>query len=412
VRSVAEQLAAVLAAAVPMPPLDVVLADADGCVLARDVVVDADVPPWPVVDRDGYAVRAADVHPGPDGDGVRLPVVDDAPPSAGRLPHVPGTAVLAASGAPLPVGADAVVPLEGTDRGRAQVHVRAAVAPGEGVRPAGHDAHAGTTVLRAGTRIGPRHLALAAAVGRSRLWVHPTPRVVVATVGDELVEPGRRLRDGAVHDAVAHALVAAAHEAGAGAVRVGPLPDDRATLREAVDDQLVRADLLVLVGGLSGGPWDTVGDVLAGLDGVRLDQLALTPGGRMAFGVVPSSALAHDEGAPGVVVAALPGDPLAALVAFELFLRPALRAMSGRPSLHRPTVRAAATEAWASPAGRTQAVPATVVGSPGEGYRVTPIGPDVPSLAGFARANALAVVPEETTHVRAGDVVPCLVLES
>jgi len=407
-RSVADQLAAVLAAATPMPALDVVLADADGCIVARDVVADVDVPALPVADRDGYAVRASDA---PAWSQSELPVVDDAAVTASRLRHVPGTAVLVAAGAPLPLGADAVVPLEATDRGRAHVVVRVGVAPGEGVRETGQDARAGSTVLAAGTRVGPRHLALAAAVGCSRLWVRPTPRVVVVTVGDELVEVGRRLRDGTVHDADAHALVAAAREAGAAAVRVGPVSDDRAVLREVVADQLVRADLLVLVGGLSSGPWDTVGDVLAGLPDVRVDQLAMAPGGRMGFGVVPGAALPRDDGAPGVIVAALPGHPVPALLTFEMFLRPALRAMAGQVTLYRPTVHAAATRAWASPAGLTQVVPAMAVGSPGAGYTATPLDPGAPSLAALAGANALVVVPEDTTTVVAGDLVSCLVLE-
>lgn len=406
-RSVADQLAAVLAAAAPMPPLDVVLQDAEGCIVARDVLADVDVPPVAVADHDGYAVLAADAT----GTNVELPVVDEVQVTGSRLRHVPGTAVLVAAGAPIPMGADAVAPLEATDRGRAHVVLRAAVEPGRGVRRAGQDARAGSTVLAAGTRVGPRHLALAAAVGRSRLWVRPNPRVVVVTVGDELVEAGRRLRDGTVHDADAHALVAAAREAGATAVRVGPVADDRAALREVLADQMVRADLLVVLGGLAAGPGDTVGDVLAELPDVRVDQVAMTPGGRMGFGVVPGSVLPMDDGAPGVIVAALPGHPVSALLGFEMFLRPALRAMAGQVTLYRPTVHAAATRPWASPAGLTQVVPATVVGSPGDGYAATPLEPETPSLAALARANALVVVPEEVTAVAAGDLVTCLVLE-
>src|SRR5690606_33372852 len=140
---------------------------------------EADVPALSLADRDGYAVLAADA---PAWAPAELPVVDDVTVDGSRLRHVPGTAVLVAAGAPLPLGADAVVPLEATDRGRARVALRTGVAPGEGVRQTGQDARAGSTVLTAGTRIGPRHLALAAAVGRSRLWVRPTPRVVVVTI--------------------------------------------------------------------------------------------------------------------------------------------------------------------------------------------------------------------------------------
>ncbi|EYR61884.1 molybdenum cofactor biosynthesis protein MoaA, partial [Actinotalea ferrariae CF5-4] len=245
------------------------------------------------------------------------------------------------------------------------------------------------------------HLAVAAAAGRGRVRVHPRPRVVVVTVGEELVEPGRSRPPGTVHDANAHALAAAVQDAGASAVRVGPVPDDRARLREVIEDQLVRADLLVLTGGLSAGPWDTVADVLAPLGTVRLDQVAMTPGGRLGFGTVDD-----------VPVVALPGRPVAALVAHEVFLRPALRAMAGHADLFRPSVRAAVTHPWASPAGRRQFVPAALSGGPLDGYTVTPVGdPSAVGLADLARANALAVVGEDTTAVRAGDTLACLVLD-
>lgn len=403
-RPVHDHLAAVLAAASPVQPLDVVLADAQGCILAEEVVAPRDLPPWPVAACDGYAVRSADVGvPGlgavPD---ATLPVVHDAPAGAGeRLHLVGGTAILVASGAPLPVEADAVVPFDRTDRGRATVTVRGGVRPGANVRAAGQDAPVGQVVLAQGTRLEARHLAVAAAVGRARLRVHPTPRVVVLTVGDELREPGRPLPAGAVHDADAHSLAAAVQDAGASAVRVGPVADDRAALREVIADQLVRADLLVITGGLSEGPWDTVADVLAPLGTVRFDQVAMTPGHRQGFGTVDD-----------VPVIALPGRPISALVSFEVFVRPALRTMAGHRDVFRPSVRAAVTRPWSSPAGVRQFVPAVVAGSPTDGYLVTPVGdPSDGSLGDLARANVLAVVGEDVTHVRAGDTLACLLLE-
>lgn len=423
-----------LAAARPVAPLDVVLADADGTILAEDVTAPQDVPPRTVAACDGYAVRAADVGlpgPGPTAD-VLLPVVHDAVvTSTAPLRLVAGAAVLIASGAPVPIGADAVVPVERTDRGRAKVLVRGGAEPGENLRPAGRDAAAGEVVLRRGVRLGARHLALAGAMGRGRLRVHPAPRVVIITIGDELVEPGRSRREGAVFDADGHALAAAVKEAGATAVRVGPVGDDRGALREIIADQLVRADLLILTGGLSAGPWDTVTDVLAPLGTVRFDQVAMTPGRRQGFGTVAPHEVdaeddrtrgsldtggdlaTRDEGAvDGVPVVTLPGHPVAAIVSYEVFVRPALRAMAGHADLFRPSVRAAATRPWASPPGRRQFVPATVTGSPTEGYLVTPVGdPDTISLAALAGSNALAVVGEDTTLVRAGDTLACLVLE-
>ncbi|HQY33235.1 gephyrin-like molybdotransferase Glp [Actinotalea sp.] len=417
-RTVAEHLAAILAAARPVAPLDVVLADADGCILAEDVTAPRDVPMWTVAGCDGYAVRSVDVGapgPGPAPE-VTLPVAADAPVTAAApLRLVPGTAVLIAAGGPLPVGADAVVPMERTDRGRARVVVRGGAEAGEHLRPAGADLGAGDAVLTTGTRLAARHLAVAAALGRGRLRVHPAPRVIVVSVGDELVEPGRARPDGRVHDVDGPALAAAVKEAGASAVRVGPVGDDRAALREILADQLVRADLIILTGGLSHGPWDTVTDVLAPLGTVRFDQIAMTPGHRQGFGTVRAEGDdAHDaDGRPGgVPVFALPGHPVAAQVSYEVFVRPALRAMAGYVDLYRPTVRAASARPWASPAGRRQFVPATVTGSPTDGYVVTPVGdPSRVSLGALGLANALVVVGEDTTRVRAGDTLACLVLD-
>lgn len=432
-RSVADHLAAVLDAARPVSPLDVVLADAEGCVLAEDVTVARDVPAWTVAGCDGYAVRSADVGPpgpGPAPD-VTLPVVADIRVDAPEpLRLVPGTAALVAAGAPVPAGADAVVPLERTDRGRAAVLVRGGVDAGEHLRPAGRDLAAGAVVLGRGTRLAPRHLAVAAAVGRGRVRVHPAPRVVVLTVGDELVEPGRPRRPGQVPDVDGHALMAAARDAGATAIRVGPVPDDRGGLREAIADQLVRADLLVLTGGLSEGPWDTVSDVLAPLGTVRLDRVAMTPGRRQGFGTVRLGTDLDDlRGSGGlaavgagertvaapdvdVPVFALPGHPVAALVSFEVFVRPALRAMAGQPEVYRASVRAAAARPWHSPAGMREFVPVVVTGSPTDGYVADPVGdPSQVSLVSYATANALMVVGEDTTRVRAGDSLACLVLD-
>ncbi|ADG73747.1 molybdenum cofactor synthesis domain protein [Cellulomonas flavigena DSM 20109] len=412
-RSVQEHLAAVLGAAGPVPPLDVVLHDASGCILAADVVSPVDVPAVPVAARDGYAVVAQDtVTTG--GAGPGLPVAHDLHAgSPAGLRHVRGTAVRVASGAPLPLGADAVVPVEETDRGQARVAFQRAVGVGQHVRGAGADVRAGDVVLTAGTRLGARQIALAATMGRGRLPVHPTPRVVLMSVGDELVEPTTAARPGTVFEVDGHALEAAVRDAGATPVRVGVVPDDHAALREALEDQLVRADLLVLTGGLSELARDTVKDVLAPLGSVRLDQVAMTPGLRQGFGVVGALGLdAAGDGGRTVPLFALQGHPVAAQVSFEVFVRPALRAMAGHAELFRPSVAAVATQGWVSPPGLRQFVPATVLGSPDEGYRATPVGdPAAPSTAGLAQANALAVVGEQDRTVHPGDVVHCLVLE-
>ncbi|GAA3796506.1 molybdopterin molybdenumtransferase MoeA [Cellulomonas soli] len=405
-----DHLAAVLAAAGPVTPLDVVLADAVGCILAADVTAAADVPGVAVAARDGYAVAAHDTAATHHGQPPTLPVAHDLRPGApAGLRLVPGQAVRVASGAPLPLGADAVVPLEETDRGTARVAFQRPALAGQHVRTAGSDVRGGDVVLTVGTRLGARQLALAAAMGRGRLHVHPTPRVVLLSVGDELVEPGGAAAPpGAVFEADGHALEAAVRDAGAAPVRVGIVPDDRATLREALEDQLVRADLVVTTGGLSELAHDTVKDVLAPLGTVRLDHVAMTPGYRHGFGTV-GTAVGRERAVP---IFALQGHPVAAQVSFEVFVRPALRTMGGHADIFRPSVAAHATVGWPSPAGMRQFVPATVVGSPDDGYQVTPVGdPGSPSVQGLAQANALAVVGEQDLAVQAGQVVHCLVLE-
>ncbi len=401
-----------LDAVAQVAPLDVALHDAVGCILAADVVAGADLPLHALAARDGYAVASADTDAARSAEGdepLHLPVAHDAHAGApAPLRLVPGQAVRVASGAPLPVGADAVLPLEETDRGTVRVLVPRPVRPGEHVRRAGVDAAAGEVLIPAGTRLGARQLSMAAAVGRARVRVHPTPRVVILSVGDELVEPGSPASPGVVHDANSHALATAVRDVGASAIRVGVVGDDRAGLRETIEDQLVRADLLLTTGGLSDTDRDTVKDVLAPLGTVRFDHVAMTPGRRQGFGAV--GGLEHGSGA--VPIFALPGHPVAAHVSFEVFVRPALRAIAGRAELFRPSVPAAATHGWASPAGIRQFVPALLVGSPEAGYEVTPLGaPGEVSLSALSRANALAVVPEGVTSVRAGDHVHCLVLE-
>lgn len=401
-RSVQEHLAACLAAVGPQPPFEVSLPDAVGCVLAEDVRAPGDLPAADLAAVDGYAVRAADVAGARAEQPVPLPVLDELAAGSETLRMVPGSAVRLASGAPVPVGADAVVPVEETDHGTAQVLVRSAPAPGENVRPRAADVQAGAVVLPAGQRVGARQVALLAALGRARVTVHPRPRVVVVSVGDELVEPGRVARPGQVYDANGHALATAVQDAGATTFRVAAVPDQRGPLRETLEDQLVRADLIVTTGGLSYGANDTVKDVLAPLGTVRFDNVAMWPGRQLGVGHVGD----------GVPIFALPGDPVAAQVAFEVYVRPALRTMSGYASVHRPSVQAEVVRGWRSPAGRREFARVHLTGNPSSGYRAEPTGePAALLVSALARCNALAVVPEEVVEVRAGDRLHCLVLD-
>jgi molybdopterin molybdotransferase len=232
--------------------------------------------------------------------------------------------------------------------------------------------------------------------------------VVLIAVGDELVEPGTNAPPGFVHEADRYALEAAVHDAGGIPRRVPIVPDDRAVLREALEDQLVRADLVIIAGGLSELAGDTVKDVLAMLGDVRLDQVAMTPGRRQGFGRLGS----ETDSDRNVPVFALPGHPVATVVSFEVFVRPALRAMSGRATVFRPSVAAEVSRGWTSPAGLRQFVPATVVGDPDVGYEATVLGdPDRPALTDVAAADAFVVVSEAERTVNPGRMLQCMVLE-
>ena len=401
-RTVAEHLAACLEIARPAAPLDVVLLDAVGCVLAEDVVADIDLPSADLAGLDGYAVMSAGLAGAAEATPVALEVMDavragDVRPT--RL--VPGAAVLIDSGAPLPLGADAVVPWMLTDRGQSRVQVRAAVSAGQNVRRRAADVAAGTTVLPRGSRVSARQIALLAGIGRYRVKVMPAPRVVIVSIGDELVEPGQPRDPGDVFDANGHALASAVTDAGGRAFRVAAVPDELSALAETIEDQLVRADLVITTGGLSAGQGDTVKEVLAPLGSVRFDAVAIVPGRQLGLGTV--------EDTP---IFCLPGDPVTAQIAFETFVRPVLRQIAGRRNLHRSSLPASISTGWHSPPGKREFVPVRLTGSPSRGYAAVPASPPgAPRLLGLARANAIAVVPETTHTVVAGETLHCLLLD-
>lgn len=405
-RSVAEFYQDCLSTVGQQPPLDVQLADAVSCVLAEDVQARFDLPVADLAGCDGYAVRSSDLEGARPDSMVTLPVTEEV--KAGDVDPaalVPGTAIRIASGAPVPTGADAVIALDFTDRGIAKVTVRTQPARGENIRRRAEDVVEGDVVLRHGTRVGARQVALLAGVGRSRVTVHPRPRVVILSIGDELVEPGEQARPGTVFDANGHALSTAVADAGAQTFRVAAVPDGRQALRETIQDQLVRADLIITTGGISYGSGDTVREVLGALGTVRFDNVAAWPGHILGVGTVGD----EDDATP---IFCLPGDPVSAQVCFEVYVRPALRQMQGWTTLSRPSVQARVDRSWYSPRGRREFVRVRLTGSPRTGYQAKIMGsPAALLLSALAESNALAVVPEEVTNVRAGDALQCMVLD-
>ncbi|MGX1852913.1 molybdopterin molybdotransferase MoeA [Streptomyces sp. NBC_01456] len=430
--SVAEHLDDVLSKIAPLDPIELQLLDAQGCVLVEDITVPVALPPFDNSSMDGYAVRAADTTAADRDAPVSLTVIGDIAAGHGELPAVgPGQAARIMTGAPVPPGADAVVPVEWTDGGAGEgpaaamrahsaapedaggeVRVHRPAAAGAHIRTRGSDVTEGEQALQAGTVLGPSQIGLLAAIGRGTVRVRPRPRVVVLSTGSELVQPGEALGPGEIHDSNSFQLTAAARAAGALAYRVGAVADDADTLRSTLEDQLIRADLLVTSGGVSVGAYDVVKETLTALsatedDGsplaggtVEFRTLAMQPGKPQGFGLI---------GPDRIPLLALPGNPVSSYVSFELFVRPALRVLMGLPDVHRPTLRARITDGIASsPQGRRQFLRGLYDADAGT---VAPVGGAGSHLIkAMAHANALIVVPEESTEVAADSEVDVVLL--
>jgi molybdopterin molybdotransferase len=397
--TVDEHVERIVESLVPLHPYDQPLLEALGLPVCEEISAPMDLPSFDNSAMDGYAVRWAEVAQVP----VRLPVADDIP--AGRTdvrPLEPGTAQRIMTGAPLPAGADAVVPVEWTDGGIAQVAIRRPAPAGAHIRRAGEDAPVGTTVLTAGTHLGATQIGLIAAVGRDRVQARPRPRVVVLSTGSELVDPGEPLSPGKIPDSNSSLLTAAAQEAGGIAFRVGIVPDDPRVLLDTLEDQLIRADAVVTSGGVSVGAYDVVKEAIGRLGPVTFARVAMQPGMPQSFGLI---------GPDKTPFFGLPGNPVSAYVSFEVFVRPALRRMLGVDAINRPTIRAKLGARVTSPPGKRTFARAQLSVDRGA-YSVTPVGGGGSHLiASLAQANSLIVVPEKVTELEPGATVTVMLLE-
>jgi molybdopterin molybdotransferase len=404
VKSVDQHIAEVLAAIQPLPALPLPLVDAHGCTLAEDVRAKAPIPGFDNSAMDGYAVRLADVASAAEHSPVTLPVVGDiAAGSNTGISIQPGFCARIMTGAPLPPGADAIVQLEWTDGGVRQVVIHRAPFLHQHIRRMGEDLAAGDLVLPAGTFLGAAQIGLLAATGRASAMCRPRPRVVVVSTGSELVDAGEPLGPGQLPDSNSHMLTAACREAGAIAYRVGLVPDDPTLLLETLEDHLIRADLLLTTGGVSVGAYDVVKEVLSRLGTVAFDKVAMQPGMPQGFGSL---------GAERIPIFTLPGNPVSAMVSFEVFVRPALRRMVGSDVVLRPQVTAEAIEPFRSPEGRRSFLRGIVERTP-EGRLVARLAGEQGShqMVALAACNALLVVPENQTRVEVGERVLALLLE-
>lgn len=385
-------LLAPLAARIDTVPLH----EALGRGLAADVAAPLDLPPFANSQMDGFAVRSADI---PDS-GADLRVVAPVPAGAQPAELAPGTAAPIMTGAMIPPGADAVVPIEHAvpdafPEPGAAATVRLPAAPaGAFVREAGSDISAGAAALAAGTFLGPGQLGLLAALGLTEVPVHAVPRVLLVTTGDEVVEPGSPLAPGKIYDANGTLLESALRQAGLRVLRTGISADNPGELARLLGRHAPNVDLIVTTGGVSKGAYEVVRQALAGHD-VEFGSVAMQPGGPQGLGTFD-----------GVPVLGFPGNPVSCLVSFEMFLRPVLGELLGSPA-PRPAVRARLAEALSSPEAKHQVRRGTL--TPDGAVRLEG-GPGSHLVHALAQSNALVQVPVGTAALAAGDEVEVWVL--
>ncbi|MBA2254143.1 MAG: molybdopterin molybdotransferase MoeA, partial [Chloroflexi bacterium] len=327
--SLEEALKRMLARVEPLSAEDVALtapAELLGRVASGDVTARLSMPPWDDSAMDGFAVRAADVDGASAGAAIQLRVIGEAAagkPSSAELQ--PGTAIRILTGAPVPAGADAVVPVELTDAPRgmadlpAEVSVHATVALGAHIRPSGSDLVAGRVVILRGTPISPHHVAGLVAAGHATVAVHARPRVAVLSTGDELTDPGAFLGPGRIHDSSGPGIAAQVVAAGGRLVSVARARDHLNEVERALRAAVAAADVVLVTGGVSVGAHDVVKDAFERIGEIDLWRVAIQPGKPLAFG----RALRADGGT--TLLFGLPGNPVSSFVTFELFVRPVLK---------------------------------------------------------------------------------------
>lgn len=390
-----EALAIIQRQARLLPTVSLPFQEAQGLVLAEDVIAAEPMPPFAAASVDGYAVVAAD------GAGTRRLVGDQA---AGYLAGVSveaGTAARVTTGAPVPAGADAVVMVEQTETRTGQVDILTdATRPGDNIRPIGQDIEQGQLVLPKGTVLGPPELGLLGTVGKARVTVYRRPKVAVMSTGDEIVEPREALQPGQIRDANRFTLMGVVREAGAEPIDLGIVRDKAGSLEETIERGLAQADALLTSGGVSMGQLDLVKPYLARRGTVHFGRVNTKPGKPVTFATV--------DGKPCF---AMPGFPVSALVSFEVFVRPALLKMAGHTQIYRPTEKAALAHNFGHAAARTEfqrvvltrradgSLLASSTGFQGSGRLLSMVG-----------ANGLVVLPRGQDDYPQGAVVDALII--
>jgi len=371
------------------------LRDAEGLVLADDVTAALSLPVFDNSAMDGYAVRADEVAGATAAHPVRLPVAEDIPAGRTDVPTLAvGTVHRIMTGAPVPAGATAIVPVELTDGRTDVVTITAPSAEGSFIRRAGEDVSAGATVLRAGQPVTPAVVGLAAATGLHQLTVIPRQRVLVVSTGSELVSPGAALQTGQIYESNSSMLAAAVREAGAEVVAAVTASDDVADFAAVLDRYAATADLIITSGGVSAGAYEVVKDAFGrtGDQGVEFVKVAMQPGMPQGSGRVA-----------GTPIVTVPGNPVSALVSFEVFIRPALRSAMRLPVPDRPRRFAVLVDALTAPAGKRQFRRGVFDATAGTVASHGPAGSH--HVRYLASANCLIDIPVDMTEVPAGSQV-------
>jgi molybdopterin molybdotransferase len=409
--SVEEALAYILKHFRPLEPERVLLLDALDRVLAEDIVAEMDVPPFDNSAMDGYAVRAEDIAGASRQRPVTLHVIGDV--AAGYTAERAverGTAMRIMTGAPLPPGADTVVRFEETSEGAnlarvadpsqglRTVDILKAIKRGDNVRAAGEDIHAGEVVLPKGTIVRPAEIGVLASVGKSQVIVHRRPRVAILATGDELVGVDEPITPGKIRNSNEYTNAAAVLRAGGIPIRLGIARDNVADLTAKIRAGLeADADLFITSAGVSVGDYDMVKDVLNAEGAMHFWQVRMKPGKPLAFGVL--------HGKKNVPLLGLPGNPVSAMISFEVFARPAILTMLGKTRLERPKVRAVLQENVQNTSDRRNFVRVRVK-ERDDGYVARTTGEQGSGiLTSVSRANGLLIVPESIPLLRAGEMV-------
>lgn len=405
-RSVADQLAVILAAATPLDAYSVPISAARGRTLREAVTAKVDIPVFDNSAMDGFAVRFEDVAEASPESPVTLTVVADLPAGTDLDPPLgQGEAARIMTGSPVPTASTAVVPFEDTvggladSLGRIEV-LRSPRKPGAHIRRRGEDAVVGDPLLPEGSVIRALQAAAAAAGGVSDVVVTRLPRVAVVSTGSELASPGAPLARGQIPESNSELLAGLAVEAGAEVVLRGTVPDEGDGPQRAIAEaEALGADVVVFSGGVSAGAYEVVKNTLA--DRMTFTRVRMQPGKPQGFGVTGA----------GTLLFGLPGNPVSAAVSFEVFVRPALLKLQGRTDIHRPLIRLAAATAWRTPPGRTQYLPVAIDRTDPAGWLAVPATSGGSHLAGgLGRAEAYAVVPADVDAVAAGDLVDVMLI--